>query len=400
MTLRGPVKTILYSTVLLGTLTAAACGGSHEAVAPEELAPVAAATDRVAITPLPATFEAGGVVRARITAQVASRVMAPVTDVKVRAGDRVRRGTPLVTLDGREMVAHRARAAASVIAAQESAAAADADVAAAEANLQLARATHQRVADLAGKKSATPQELDQARAGLQAAEAQLRASQARRAAAHAGQDAARAATAAADAGVGYTVLAAPFDGIVTERSVDPGAMATPGTPLLTIEDPASFRLDVRLDEARAAQVAPGQQVDVALGDAAGTERTWSPGTVAEIARLDPASHAFLVKIDLPPGTDLRSGTFGRARFGGPPRQTLTVPASAVVRRGQLTFVFAVDGEQRVHLRAISPGATGGGRVEALAGVSDGDRVVVNPPPALTDGARIDSGGAVARGEQR
>jgi multidrug efflux pump subunit AcrA (membrane-fusion protein) len=394
------VKTILYATALLGTLTAAACGTSHEAAEPAERAAVPAATDRAAITSLPSTFEAGGVVRARVTAQVASRVMSPVVDVKIHAGDRVRRGDPLVVLDGREMLAHRERAAASVVAAQESASAAEADVAAAEASLQLARATHQRVADLAGKGSATPQELDQARAGLQAAEAQLRAAQARRAAAHAGHDAARAATAAAEAGVGYTVLAAPFAGVVTERSVDPGAMAMPGTPLLTIEDPASFRLEVRLDEARAAQVAPGRQVEVAIGDAAGSVRTWSPATIAEIARLDPASHAFLVKIDLPPGTEVRSGAFGRARFSGPARQTLTVPESAVVRRGQLTFVFTVDAEKRAHLRAVSPGAAAAGRLEVLAGLTDGDPVVVNPPPALVDGGRIEGASALARGDQR
>jgi hypothetical protein len=83
---------------------------------------------------------------------------------------------------------------------------------------------------------------------------------------------------------------------------------------------------------------------------------------------------------------MRSGLFGRARFVGPARQTLTVPASAVVRRGQLTFVFTVDSENRARLRAVSPGITDGDRLEVLAGLRANDIVITNPPPSLTDGA--------------
>jgi hypothetical protein len=175
--------------------------------------------------------------------------------------------------------------------------------------------------------------------------------------------------------------------------VDPGALATPGMPLVTLEDASTFRLEVPIDEARSGFVTPGQQVDVRVdGPSAPAAAEWLRGRVAEIARLDPASHTFVVKIDLPPGACTRSGVFGRARFSGPPRRALVVPRSAVIPRGQLSFVYLVDADSRARLRAISPGAEDGDRREVLAGVHEKDVVVSAPPPSLTDGARVAGGG--------
>jgi RND family efflux transporter MFP subunit len=184
------------------------------------------------------------------------------------------------------------------------------------------------------------------------------------------------------------VLTAPFDGLVTERNVDPGTMATPGAPLLTLDDATAFRLEVRVDEARAAQVAVGAPAEVSLGEATAPDAAWSRARVVEVARLDAASHGFVVKIELPEGAQVRSGQFGRARFQGPVQRTLTVPAAALLRRGQLTFVFAVDADGVARLRPISVGATAADRVEALAGVRDGEQVVLAPPASLSDGTRV------------
>lgn len=385
------MKSTALTAFVLAAVTAAACSPAPEAAPADVAAPIAVTTVSASTTDLPATFDVGGIVRAKLTAPIASRVMAPVTEVRVRAGDRVRRGDLLLALDAREMTANRDRASASAAAAQESSSAAEADVAAADAGLALARATHQRIAELAAKKSATPQELDQAVAALRAAEAQARAAQARRAAARASEDAARSTASAADTGLSYTRLVAPFDAVVSERSIDPGAMATPGTPLLVLEDPSSLRLEVRVDEARTAQIALGQPVAVSTA----ADAAWAAATVTEIARVDPASHAFIVKIDLAPGTVARAGSFGRARFDGPSRRTLTVPDASVVRRGQLAFVFVVDANQVARLRALSTGAVTDGRIEVLAGVAEGDVLVLNPPPALTDGHPVQPGTAAA-----
>jgi multidrug efflux pump subunit AcrA (membrane-fusion protein) len=357
-------------------------------------APIAVTTARAEAADLPSSFEAGAIVRARSTAVIASRVMAPVAAVHVRPGDRVRRGMTLVTLDARETSANSVRADAALTVALETSRAAESDTRAAESGLRLARATHDRMSTLYQKRSATAQEMDQAVAGLSAAEAQVAGAGARAAAAAAARDAARAAAEAARVSLSYTSLTAPFDGIVTERLLDPGSMAAPGTPLLTVEDTGLFRLEARVDEARAARVAVGDAVDIRLDE--GGDGAWRAARVVEIARVDPSSHSFLIKVDVPGASGLRSGLFGRVRFAGPARRTLTVPESAVLRRGQLAFVFAVDDAGVARLRPITAGDVANGRVESLAGIREGEVVVVNPPLSLGDGVRVAAGAPGAR----
>jgi multidrug efflux pump subunit AcrA (membrane-fusion protein) len=366
--------------VLIGAAAFSAACGVSPGHKPDERAAAPAVTAAVEMTDLASSIEAGGVVRARVTALVASRVMAPILDVHVRAGDRVHRGGVLVTLDARDLRANNAKAQAETLSAAESILAAEADLHATESAARLARVTHERIATLQAKQSATNEELDRAVAALAAAEAHHAAAQARLAAATAGRDAAKAAADAAAVAATYATVTAPFDGIVTERSAEAGSMAAPGSPLLTLEDPTTYRLEVRLDETRAAQVTPGRDASIQLDD----REESITGRVVEIARVDPMSHTFLVKLDLPAGTKVRSGQFGRATFAGPPRRALTIPASALVRRGQLAFVFVLGSDERAHLQPVSIGALATGRVEVLAGVRPSDRVVASPEPSLHD----------------
>jgi len=353
-----------------------------------EVAPIPVSTEAATVGDLATMFEAGGVVRSRLTAPIASRVMAPIAEIHVRPGDRVRAGALLVSLDAREAQANQARAAATLAAADESRRAAETDAAGAEASLDLARATHHRIETLFATRSATAQELDQTKAGLSAAEAGLRGAQARAAAATAAHEAARAGLETADITSSYVRLTAPFAGIITTRAADPGAMASPGMPILTLEDPSALQLEVLLDEARAPQVSVGQVVEVVLGDRAASNKSSLRGSVAEIARVEQTSHAFAVKIDLPATAGGRPGQFGRLRFTGPVRQALSVPTSSIVRRGQLSFAFVLDSDGRARLRPVSIGEAADGRVEVFAGIKAGDLVILDPPPSLTDGARV------------
>lgn len=362
---------LLLIGMLLATLSA--CSSSPQAASRQET-PVLQ-TAPAEWTDMVQRFEAGGIVRSRATALIASRVLAPVVDVHVRPGDVVRRDQLLVTLDARDLDAANAQAAAAAAAADNSAAAADADVRSADSNLTLARATFDRINTLHEKRSATSQELDQAASVLAGAQAQRDSAAAHLAAAHAAREAARASSRAVSITATYARLTAPFEGLVTDRRADPGSLATPGAPLLVVEDAHAFRLEIALDEARAALIAIGQGADVRL-DA--TPDLVMQARVAEIARIDPASHAFVVKLDLPDASGLRSGQFGRATFDGPARRALTIPASALVRRGQLTFVYSIAAEGRAILRLVSVGAASGGRVDVLAGLDEHDRVVTRP----------------------
>jgi multidrug efflux pump subunit AcrA (membrane-fusion protein) len=377
--------------LVIGLVLAAFAGASCAPRPPQtanDSTAVTVAVSRVNASDVASSFEAGGIVRARATAVIASRMMAPITQVHVNPGDHVRRGTVLVTLDARDIQANQERAEAASLSAAEAAHAAEADVRGAESTLTLARATHGRMAALQARQSATAQELDQAVAALAAAEAQRASAQARLAAANASRNAAQASVESATVTATYAVLTAPFNGLVTERRADPGSMATPGMPVLILEDPATYRLEVQLDEARAALVQIGATVSVRLDNPPGDGDAATGGRVTEIARVDPASHAFLVKIDLRASGSVRSGLFGRARFSGPARHALTMPTSALINRGQLTFVYMVDAQGRARLRPISVGADDHGRTEVLAGLREGEAIVTNPSPALTDGDRV------------
>lgn len=379
-------RTVLWlGAVAAIGLGAAGCGSRADAPAAAEGPPVPVSVATVALTDVTDSFEAGGVVQARTTATLTARILAPVRDVRVAPGDRVRAGQTLIVLDSADLGAHARSARAAALGADQDIAAAAADQQAAEAGLALARAAHTRIAGLHAKRSATPHELDEATAALRRAEAQAAGAAARARGASSGLDRARAAADAAATTASFATITAPFDGIVTEKLVEPGNMAAPGAPLLRVEDTRGFRLDIQVDESRAARISPGDPVTVLLDSAAAD--TTLEGKVAEVSRaVDADSRSFLVKITLPDGAAVRSGTFGRAVFRGATRKALTVPEAAITRRGQLTSVLAVeDGVARLRLVSLRGS-------EVLAGLSPGDQVIVNPPPGITDGRRVTPGG--------
>jgi RND family efflux transporter MFP subunit len=200
-------------------------------------------------------------------------------------------------------------------------------------------------------------------------------------------ESARAASEGAETTASFAGITAPFDGVVAEKMVEPGNMAVPGTPLLRLEDTRGFRLDVRVDESRIGQIARGATVRVSLDSGTGGATITLSGTVSDIGRaVDTDARAFLVKITLPDTAGLRSGTFGRAHFGAAARRALTVPAGALVRRGQMTSVLVVERDV-ARLRLVNVSGT-----EVLAGLSEGDVVIVAAPPTLTDGRRVTAGG--------
>ena len=376
---------IAFLAVLM--VMAGACTRSRESPA-TTVTPVHVSSEIASMRPLASTFEAGGVVAARTTATIVSRIVAPVVSVNVAVGDRVRAGQRLITLDDRDLASNRTRVAASLSALERTASAAAADRDAADAALTLARATHGRIETLYARRSATLQELDEARTAVLTAEARLRATDARVAETGAAIESARGAATGAEVAASFAVLAAPFDGIVTEKLVEPGNLAAVGVPLLRLEDTRRFRLEVRVDESRAAATEIGDRVHVAWDTSGASQADSSDvdGTIAELSRaIESASHAFLVKIDLAPHPRLRSGMFARARFSNGARQALTVPDSAIVRQGQLATVFVVTGEGRARMRVVRTGDVSADRVEIVAGVARGEQVIVGPPPSLRDG---------------
>jgi RND family efflux transporter MFP subunit len=333
-------------------------------------------------------LQAGGVVSAHETATLSSRVMAPITAVRVTAGERVRAGQVLVVLDGRDLAAQATQAAAVTSAAEQGLAVARAELQAAQSKQTLAAAWHTRISSLHGRNSATTQELEEAQARLAGATARVEGARARIEQATSAAGATRAGMEAATTIRGFATIVAPFNGIVTERLVDPGSLASPGVPLLRLDADGARKVIVMVDENRTAYLEPGAEVDVTLGRDSGGLDGAAKGTVTRIARqVESGSRAFSVEVTLPKDVTATSGSFARVTFAGLPRRALVIPLAAVVRRGQLASTFVIDGDV-ARLRLLHTGEALAEGLEVLAGLDSGERVVLSPPPALTDGRRV------------
>jgi RND family efflux transporter MFP subunit len=194
----------------------------------------------------------------------------------------------------------------------------------------------------------------------------------------------------------FATIRAPFDGVVTERLVDPGNLAAPSVPLLRLESAGARQVAVRVDEARAAYVHTGDAVDVEIEpvDEQAAANAAVAAVVAEVAHAVGADQrAFTVKVDLPRAVTARTGSFARVVFRGAARRALLVPAAAVRRQGQVSSVFVVrDGVAT--LRLIQEGLATSKGVEVLAGLDAGELVVSSGPARLVDGATVTVRGPV------
>ena len=367
-------------------VAAAGCSSAHPSRPDAQAPPLPVTTALVTTREGGASSEAGGIVQAQTTAVVTARILATVREVRAVPGDRVRAGDVLVVLDASDLSASARSARAAESASSLGVSAAQADVRSAEAALTLSKATYDRVAALAAKKSATAHELDEATAALRAAEARAAGAEARVAQAQSDIERARGASEAAAVLASYTRLTAPFDGVVTAKMVEVGNMASPGMPLVRVEDTRRFRIDVHVDESRVGRLEVGTPVRVSL-DASGTAAVELEGRISEISRaVDADTRAVLVKVSLPESAQVRSGMFGRVALPGAGGRALAVPAEALVHRGQVTSAYVVE-NGIARLRLVSVRGT-----EVLAGLADGDAVIVNPPPGLVDGRRVTTGG--------
>lgn len=289
---------------------------------------------------LPVLLPVAGTITARHRAEISTRLMARVTEVPVQLGSAVRAGQTLIRLGLDDIAAHRAKAEAAVAAGG---AAHD------EAARHAARMDTLFAMDVVSQV-----QRDQAHLGLAQATSHLAV--------------ARATLAEVDAAAGYARIAAPFDGVVAARTVDPGDLANPGMPLLVLESagPREAVLAVPADLARG--LAPGTHIRL-TADGQATD-----GSVRAVAGgADPMTRTVEVRVDVP--ADWPTGVSVTGLVPAGVRAGIAIPASAVVRRGQLTGVRVVqgDGEQ---VRWVRIGRTlPDDRVEVLSGLEPGERIL-------------------------
>jgi RND family efflux transporter MFP subunit len=327
-------------------------GSAWAAPAPAQTVPAGVGpTYEVVMRDLPQTIAAEGLVEAVRQATLGAQVAGRIIELAVKAGDPVRAGQVLARID--------ARTAEQAVAASRS------QVAEAEANLANARRRHERNVNLFAQKFVSQAAVDQSEAELKAAQAQV--------------DSLKANAVQASAAQTFTTITAPFAGVVGATHVELGDMAQPGRQLVTVFDPKDLRVTATLPQASLAKVRLGEPVAIELSGRAGTVKATR---VTVIPLADARTHSTRVRLDLPPTDGVLPGQFARAWFVTGTTRALAIPASALLKRGEVTAVYVVDRDGRALLRQVRAGEpVAGGMVEILAGLAGGERIAQNPVQA-------------------
>lgn len=326
-------------------LALAGCQGGHENMrqTAASLPPVKVTVEAAQADFIQRAVTVPGTVQAVRRATIAAKVSGQVLDLPVTLGSRVAAGELLARI-GAEETSARLRQA-------------ETQLAQAERNLAREKA-------LLEKKAAT-------------AETVRKLEEAVRIAAAARQEAAAMS--------GYAVIKAPFAGLVTRKLAEVGDLATPGQPLLQLEDEGHVQVLAQLPESLMGRVRIGDTVRIELPALARTVE----GTAAEIAPVvEPDSRTGLVKFNLLASDGLRSGQFARVALGGAGREAILAPSGALSSQGQMERVFVVEKNQ-ARLRLVRSGARQDGRVEILSGLAAGERVVVDGAAGLRDGQPLE-----------
>jgi RND family efflux transporter MFP subunit len=300
-------------------------------------------TARVERVRVPEVLAFSGYVEAIDAAAVAPRVMATIVSLSLREGDAVGEGEVVAVLDDRDA---RARLA------QTEAALAAANAQSVQAGLAFERAKKLRAAD-----AATEQDLEAARAARDGAVAH--------------EERARNAADEARAALSWYTLVAPFGGRVLARHAEPGQMAVPGQPVVTLYRADAVRFAVAVPEERASRLVVGSEHEIAFEGG-------SPARLARLARVlpaaDPRTGTVTLHFDLA-GEGLRAGELGRLRLAAGEREALLVPAAAIERVGQIERARLVrDGAAA--LVSVRTGKRHGDSLEVLSGLAEGEVVVL------------------------
>ena len=334
---------------------------------------------------MPQVYEAVGTVRSANVSVLNAQIGGTVSEVRVKSGDRVRKGQVLALIDDRSPRAQVDAAQAGVEEATQGLAEVEQALQAATADRQFAEATFTRYQALLQKNSLSRQEYDGAAAKYKAALANERSLEAKKKEIQARHQQAQAQESSAETMLSYSRIVAPSDGVVTQRSIDAGTVVMPGTSLMVVEDSGHYRLEASLPEEFFAKIALGEETTVTTG------RGQVQGRVAEVVPADdPGSRTFLVKVDLPSDCSCQTGEYATASFPVEQIRTMSIPRAALVEHGELEGVYVVNPQGSVEYRLIKAGKSWGEQIEVLSGLNPGDRVAVTQVEHLRDGVRVEA----------
>jgi RND family efflux transporter MFP subunit len=361
------MKKTLYSIIILGSLTLASCSSK------EKQEPITNKTDSaIEVTIATPTSNNGnglslsGQVEAGQTVQISTRVMGYITYLKVKPGDRVSKGQLLVSISNEDILAKRAQA--------------DAMIAEAEAAVKNAKKDEDRFIALYKQQSASAKELDNINLQYSSAKARL--------------DAAKQMRNEVSAMLAYTNLTAPFSGMVSQKMAEAGSMASPGMPILTIEEGGAFQISATVPENLISQVHQGVETNISIKAIAKNIK----GTVVQINQSSQFTGGqYLIKIRLSSADQqgLYSGMYANvfipiknASQINNTTSAIMVPVSAITYKNQLAGLYTISSNNTALLRWVRLGKTTGNMVEVLTGLQKEESYISSAEGKLFNGAQV------------
>ena len=357
-------KRILSATIFIFTVAGfASCSGGNKPKEDIQEKPV-----NVTLATASAGWQqailASGEVEALQTANISTRVMGRITNIYVKAGDKVNKGQLLATISDEDIRARRAQT--------------DAMIDEATAAWTTAQKDYDRFDNLYKRQSATAKELDNVTLQFNTAKARV--------------DAARQMRGEIDANLSYARLTAPFAGVITRKLADAGNISSPGMPLLTIEDDRMLQVS--------ASVAESDISHVHLGDVAHLEiKSTGKSFDGKIIQINPSSQftggQYIVKISIPKtaGKGIYAGMFANVSIPvsdhpNEKNDVVLVSVSAVINRDELTGIYSVSAKNTALLRWVRLGKTYGDKVEVISGLSKDEKFISSSESKLYNGVPV------------
>jgi len=349
-------------------------------------------TARVQSVDTPMTLTLPGQTEAFTAASISARATGYIADRQVDIGSRVHKGDLLLRIAAPDLDAQLAQAQAQLAQFNAALAQAQAQLQSAQANTKLAGITSFRTGTLAKQGWETLQNADNASSNLATTAASVSGAEAGIAVAAANIKQQQATVDRLTSLTSFEQVLAPFDGVVTARNVDTGDLVTAnpsgGTPLFSMVQDDLLRVAVNVPQSGAVGVQPGLQAHITVPEM--PDRSFAGQVARSSVALSAASRTLSTEVDVPnPEHVLRAGMFVSVSFDVPRQHpALIVPGEALVFNQSGAQVAVVQSGDTVHLMNVTIGRDFGTTVEVSGGVAGGDRVVLNAPADLTDGAKV------------
>jgi RND family efflux transporter MFP subunit len=308
----------------------------------------------------------------------------------VDIGDRVKSGQPLAEIEAPELDAQVLQAKANVQQTQAAMEQAAASLEQGKTDLELARVTSERWTRLASQGVVSRQDNDQYQAQYRSKVSNVQALEKAILVQRSNIAAAEANVSRLEKLLSYRTVRAPFDGVVTLRNVDAGALVNAGSTLMfRIAQTRTLRAYVNIPQTHASSVRPGQSALLTVSNLPG--RQFKGAVVRSASALDPTSRTMLVEVEVPnPANALLPGMYAEVDLSSAHKIVpAVIPSDALIIRADGTQVAVVGPDNTVHLQKIDVGRDYGDRLEVSSGLEHGQRIIVNPGDAAQEGLKVE-----------